>query len=162
MNPATSAVSSLARGRARRCRLIYGTAVCLLAIVFFAALGSVAGLAAAGAGLVVFAAGQAVCGHRPRPAARRPAGQMAARRYPDTLTGRAGALGQDLAALGHEMRWGFDGGETASTFTGTCRRCGGQVTATRAAPMAAITVSWTGRPLLAHGRPPVLRRCGSR
>jgi hypothetical protein len=149
--PVTSAASS--RARARRRRLIYGTAVGLIAIVFFAALGGVAALAAAASGLAVFAAGQTACRHQPRPAARR---------YPDTLTGRAESLAQDLTALGHEMRWSFDGGETASTFTGTCHRCDGTVTATRPGPMDPIAVSWPGRPLLASGRPPVLHPCGSR
>ncbi len=166
MNQATSAARSSGRAtaRARRGNLIYGVTLSVLAGVFFAALGAEAGLAAALGGLVIFAACHAVCRAGRRPAARRPLppGRPAAGRYPGTLTGWAQALGEDLAALGHEMRWGFEGGETASTFTGTCYRCGGQVIAGRAGAMGAVTVSYPGRVLLQRGPSQVLRRCGGR
>ncbi len=86
----------------------------------------------------------------------------AARRYPDTLLGQAQALQEELTTLGHEMRWGFKGGETASAFTGTCDRCGGQVTGRRACPIGGVTVTYPGRALLAAGPAQVLRPCGSR
>ncbi len=82
--------------------------------------------------------------------------------YPGTLTGWSQATGRDLAALGHEMQWAFEGGETASTCTGTCRRCGGQVTASRAGPLGAVTAASSGQALVTPGPARYLNPCRGR
>jgi len=152
----TAAGAATSRARPRRRSLIYRAASGVLARVLVAAAGSGAVLAAAG-GLVTFAACQA---GQPDPGRRRPP-PPAARRYPVSLLGQAMVLAEQLAALGHEVAWRFGGGKTASTCTGTCQRCTGQVLVSRASLMGDVTVAYPGRALLAPGPAQVLRRCGS-
>jgi len=71
----------------------------------------------------------------------------------------AAALEERLAAFGHQMSWEAGATQAGSTATGTCQRCGGQVTAA-AGTTGAVTVSFPGQVLLVPGRTRAVRWCG--
>jgi hypothetical protein len=157
MSQATSAA------RTHHGRLGYVIAICVLGGVFFAVPGPRAGVAAFAGGLVVFTASWAVCTPArgiAAPGGTLPAGGPDPRRHPGPLLGWMHVLDGELTAAGHEMTWSLSGGAEASSFTGTCRHCGGQAAGRRDDPMGDVTLAWPGRVLLQPGSRPRPRRCG--
>jgi hypothetical protein len=123
-----------------------------------------AGALGAVAGLVVFVLCRIAFRRRRAPAAVRiPAGPPGgAVTGPDLVALRrhAVALGERLAALGHRVSWEPGADRAGSTATGTCCRCGGQVTARSDAVTGAVTVWFPGGVLLMPGRGRAVRWCG--
>jgi hypothetical protein len=163
VNPAGPAPGSRpARARPRRGTTICAAALGVLAGVLLAVAG--AGALAGVAGLAVFAICRAAFRRRRAPAAASiPAGPPGgAVTGPDLVALRrhAVALGERLAAFGHQVGWEPGADWAGSSATGTCCRCGGQVTARSDAVTGAVTVWFPGGVLLMPGRGRAVRWCG--
>jgi len=163
MNPAGPASGRRPpRARPRRGATICAAALGVLTGVLLAA--AAGGALAAVAGLAVFALCRAAFRRRRAPAAARiPAGPPGgAVTGPDLVALRrhAVALGERLAAFGHQVSWEPGADRAGSTATGTCHWCGGQVTARCETATGAVTVSFPGGVLLMPGRARAVRWCG--